>query len=93
MPLVIEEKKSERKVDYAIQLILHDDPNVNGFLVIESIMLILGFPEEKAVKKTLEAHLFSSSVLGAYPFEFAEFYAEQFQARGIPVTYIKNNDV
>lgn len=93
MPQTIEEKKSERKQSYAVQLILHDDPYVNGYLVIQSIMQILGFSEEKAVTKTMEAHLFSSSILGSYPLEMAEFYTAQFQERGIPVTYISKRDV
>lgn len=89
MPQVLENKKNQNKQDFNCQLILHNDPDVSGILVIESIMQILGFSQEKAVEKTMEAHYFSSSVLGTYPLEMAEFYSEQFCQLGILVTYTK----
>jgi ATP-dependent Clp protease adapter protein ClpS len=89
MPQVINESRNEIRQDYNACLILHNDPDVNGYIVIEALMVILGFDEDKAVNKTMEAHYFSSSNLGSYPLEMAEFYSEQFCKLGILVTYKK----
>jgi len=89
MPQVIDQIKNEIKQDYSACLILHNDPYVNGYLVIEALIQILGFSEEKALNKTMEAHKFESSNLGSYPLEMAEHYSEQFCKLGILVTYKK----
>lgn len=89
MPQLLENKQVKNTKDFEAELILHDDPDVSGFLVIESIMQILNFSKEKAIEKTMEAHYFSSSILGTYPLEMAEFYSEQFINLGITVTYAK----
>lgn len=86
MPQLIE-IQNDVKYYYDACLILHNDPEVNGYLVIEAIMQILGFDKEKAVNKTMEAHQFEYSILGYYPLEIAEHYTEQFCKLGILVTY------
>lgn len=83
------EDKNKVKNNYEALLLLHNDPEVNGFFVIESLINILGLSEELAVEKTMEAHYFSIAVLGSYPLEIAEFYSEQFCKIGILVTYKK----
>lgn len=89
MPQLINERKQDIKRDFGSQLLLHNDPEVDGFLVIDSLMKILGFSKDKAVDKTMEAHYFSVASLGTYPLEMSEFYSEQFCKLGILVTYTK----
>lgn len=89
MPQVIEQNKVKNNKDFECILRLHNDPEMCGNLVIEALMQILGFNQEKAVEKTMEAHYFDTSILGTYPLEMAEFYSEQFNKLGILVTYKK----
>ena len=68
------------------KLILNNDDDVSGTLVIEALQTITKKTYEEAIAITLEAHATGTSIIGHYPREEASDYKSQFQTYGITTT-------
>jgi ATP-dependent Clp protease adaptor protein ClpS len=73
--ITIKEVNKEKHPKYKV--ILHNDDVNDALNVVNVIMIVMQFAQEKAIHHMKEAHLTGSSVLIVCELEHAEFYKEQ----------------